>query len=161
MVSPEPNYWIHVVSPKLVILSNPRPANGCLRELKSPKVIVSSRIKVKARQKTRRNRHRYPPMSPPLYSNIMKAPCKTRRFVPCCFEVMNNLRYSNCTMIMCVQSFYTLSYQLTHGSFTQIMSDLGQEALELQLERFFTVWAWSLNLEEIPDFGEHLGVHIL
>ena len=41
------------------------------------------------------------------------------------------------------------------------MSDLGQEALELQLERFFTVWVWSLNLEEIPDFGEYLGRPIL
>ena len=61
---------------------------------------------------------------------------------------------------LCV-AFSHLRYQLTHGSFTQIMSDLGQEALELQLERFFTVWVWSLNLEEIPDFGEHLGTHIL
>ncbi|KAF8623037.1 hypothetical protein AX15_006547 [Amanita polypyramis BW_CC] len=49
-------------------------------------------------------------------------------------------------------------FKLTHGSFSQILSTLGQEALELQLERFFTVWAWSLSLEEIPEFGEHLGI---
>lgn len=49
-------------------------------------------------------------------------------------------------------------FKLTHGSFTQILSTLGQEALELQLERFFTVWAWSLDLEKLPEFGEHLGV---
>jgi hypothetical protein len=61
---------------------------------------------------------------------------------------------------VCVE-FSHPRHQLIHGSFTQIMSDLGQEALELQLERFFTVWVWSLNLEEIPDFGEHLGMHIL
>ncbi|KAK2463566.1 hypothetical protein APHAL10511_004317 [Amanita phalloides] len=52
-------------------------------------------------------------------------------------------------------------FKLTHGSFTEVISTLGQEALELQLERFFTVWAWSLNLEEMPDFGEHLGIPLL
>ncbi|KAF8637582.1 hypothetical protein AX17_002651 [Amanita inopinata Kibby_2008] len=49
-------------------------------------------------------------------------------------------------------------FKLMHGSFKQILSTLGREALELQLERFFTIWVWSLNLEEIPDFGNHLGV---
>ncbi|PFH51823.1 hypothetical protein AMATHDRAFT_46799 [Amanita thiersii Skay4041] len=49
------------------------------------------------------------------------------------------------------------AFKLTHGSFTQILSRLGQEALELQLERFFTVWAWSLDLEQPLNFGEHLG----
>jgi len=48
--------------------------------------------------------------------------------------------------------------QLTHGSFTSILSTLGQQALELQLERFFTVWAWSWNLEDGHEFGEHLGI---
>ena len=37
------------------------------------------------------------------------------------------------------------------------MDGLGQQALELQLERFFTVWAWSWDTEEQPDFGSHLG----
>ena len=37
------------------------------------------------------------------------------------------------------------------------MDTLGQQALELQLERFFTVWAWSWDTEEQPDFGSHLG----
>jgi len=37
------------------------------------------------------------------------------------------------------------------------MDALGQQALELQLERFFTVWAWSWDTEEQPDFGSHLG----
>ncbi|KAJ7250515.1 hypothetical protein B0H12DRAFT_664091 [Mycena haematopus] len=48
-------------------------------------------------------------------------------------------------------------FKLRHGSFASILSSLGQEALELQLERFFTVWAWSWNLEDGPEFGEHLG----
>ncbi|KAJ7117611.1 hypothetical protein C8R44DRAFT_791120 [Mycena epipterygia] len=48
-------------------------------------------------------------------------------------------------------------FKLRHGSFASILSALGQEALELQLERFFTVWAWSWNLEDGPEFGEHLG----
>ncbi|KAJ7066364.1 hypothetical protein C8F01DRAFT_1346646 [Mycena amicta] len=48
-------------------------------------------------------------------------------------------------------------FKLRHGSFTSILTTLGQEALEVQLERFFTVWAWSWNLEDGPEFGEHLG----
>ncbi|KAG5336717.1 hypothetical protein C0989_011999 [Termitomyces sp. Mn162] len=50
-------------------------------------------------------------------------------------------------------------FKLTHGSFTTILSTIGQEGLELQLERFFTVWAWSWNLEEGAEFGEHLANH--
>ncbi|KAF9777314.1 hypothetical protein BJ322DRAFT_1097135 [Thelephora terrestris] len=34
---------------------------------------------------------------------------------------------------------------------------LGPTSLELQLERFFTVWAWSWDMEEQPDFCSHLG----
>ncbi|KAF8159510.1 hypothetical protein B0H34DRAFT_796751 [Crassisporium funariophilum] len=48
-------------------------------------------------------------------------------------------------------------FKLTHGSFTSILSSLGQQALELQLERFFTVWAWSWDLEDGHDFGEDFG----
>ncbi|KAG6902327.1 hypothetical protein C0995_001364 [Termitomyces sp. Mi166 len=48
-------------------------------------------------------------------------------------------------------------FKLTHGSFTTILSTIGQEALELQLERFFTIWAWTWNLEDRGEFGEHLG----
>lgn len=54
---------------------------------------------------------------------------------------------------------YAYGYlQLTHGSFATILGDLGQQALELQLERFWTVWAWSWDLEESPDFTECLGM---
>ncbi|KAJ7022121.1 hypothetical protein C8F04DRAFT_1049247 [Mycena alexandri] len=49
------------------------------------------------------------------------------------------------------------TFKLRHGSFASILSSLGQEALELQLERFFTVWAWSWNLEDGPEFGDQLG----
>lgn len=52
-------------------------------------------------------------------------------------------------------------FQLTHGSFTTILSTLGQQALELQLERFFTVWAWSWNIEDGLEFGQHLGVFFM
>ncbi|KAJ7068862.1 hypothetical protein B0H15DRAFT_871867 [Mycena belliarum] len=48
-------------------------------------------------------------------------------------------------------------FKLRHGSFASILASLGQEALESQLERFFTIWAWSWDLEEGPEFGEHLG----
>ncbi|KAF9482584.1 hypothetical protein BDN70DRAFT_801285 [Pholiota conissans] len=48
-------------------------------------------------------------------------------------------------------------FKLTHGSFISILSTLGQQALELQLERFWTVWAWSWDLEDRPAFGEDFG----
>ncbi|KAI0705155.1 hypothetical protein BC835DRAFT_1314582 [Cytidiella melzeri] len=49
-------------------------------------------------------------------------------------------------------------FKLTHGSFSSILSLLGQAALELQLERFFTVWAWQWDFEDGVEFGEQLGV---
>ncbi|KAG6850561.1 hypothetical protein H0H93_011760 [Arthromyces matolae] len=49
-------------------------------------------------------------------------------------------------------------FKLTHGSFTNILSTIGREGLELQLERFFTVWAWSWNLEDGAEFDEQLGM---
>ncbi|OSD02951.1 hypothetical protein PYCCODRAFT_1477255 [Trametes coccinea BRFM310] len=48
-------------------------------------------------------------------------------------------------------------FKLLHGSFTSVLSSLGQEALELQLERFFTIWAWKWDIQD-EDFGTHLGV---
>ncbi|GLB43405.1 putative fungal domain of unknown function (DUF1712) [Lyophyllum shimeji] len=51
-------------------------------------------------------------------------------------------------------------FKLTHGSFTSILAALGQEALELQLERFFTVWAWTWDLEDGAEFRDHLGISL-
>ncbi|KAI0794029.1 hypothetical protein C8Q74DRAFT_1246439 [Fomes fomentarius] len=48
-------------------------------------------------------------------------------------------------------------FKLLHGSFNSVLSNLGQQALELQLERFFTVWAWKWDIED-DDFGNHLGI---
>lgn len=48
-------------------------------------------------------------------------------------------------------------FKLTHGSFTSILANLGQEALELQVERFFTVWAWKWDTDEENEFASHLG----
>lgn len=48
-------------------------------------------------------------------------------------------------------------FKLTHGSFTSILNSLGQEALELQLERFFTVWAWSWDLSKSSELNDDLG----
>ncbi|RPD64248.1 hypothetical protein L226DRAFT_611828 [Lentinus tigrinus ALCF2SS1-7] len=48
-------------------------------------------------------------------------------------------------------------FKLLHGTFNSVMSSLGQQALELQLERFFTVWAWKWDTED-DDFASHLGV---
>ena len=51
-------------------------------------------------------------------------------------------------------------FKLIHGSFTSILAELGHEALELQLERFFTVWAWSWNLEAKAQIVDQLGESI-
>ncbi|KAH9840215.1 uncharacterized protein C8Q71DRAFT_746380 [Rhodofomes roseus] len=48
-------------------------------------------------------------------------------------------------------------FKLIHGSFTSILTSLGQQALELQLERFFTVWAWRWDIEQHTDFSADLG----
>ncbi|KAF9054526.1 hypothetical protein BJ165DRAFT_1439577 [Panaeolus papilionaceus] len=48
-------------------------------------------------------------------------------------------------------------FKLTHGSFSQILAKLGQQALELQLERFWTPWAWSWDLESAPNFEQSFG----
>ncbi|KAG5649611.1 hypothetical protein H0H81_002856 [Sphagnurus paluster] len=51
-------------------------------------------------------------------------------------------------------------FKLTHGSFTSILSKIGREGLQLQLERFFTPWAWSWNLEEGAEFRDHFGIEL-
>ncbi|KAG1808585.1 uncharacterized protein BJ212DRAFT_1381872 [Suillus subaureus] len=51
-------------------------------------------------------------------------------------------------------------FKLTHGSFTLILNSLGQEALELQLERFFTVWAWSWDLSKSLKLNDDLGLSL-
>ncbi|PPQ64779.1 hypothetical protein CVT24_007865 [Panaeolus cyanescens] len=48
-------------------------------------------------------------------------------------------------------------FKLTHGSFSRILENLGQQALELQLERFWTPWAWSWDLENAPSFEQYFG----
>ncbi|PCH44368.1 hypothetical protein WOLCODRAFT_133189 [Wolfiporia cocos MD-104 SS10] len=49
-------------------------------------------------------------------------------------------------------------FKLTHGSFTSILAADGQQTLELQLERFFTVWAWKWDIEEDTDLASYIGV---
>ncbi|KAG1746656.1 uncharacterized protein EDB91DRAFT_1118237 [Suillus paluster] len=51
-------------------------------------------------------------------------------------------------------------FKLSHGSFTSILNSLGQEALELQLERFFTMWAWSWNLSKSFELNNDLGLSL-
>ncbi|EIN05992.1 hypothetical protein PUNSTDRAFT_145383 [Punctularia strigosozonata HHB-11173 SS5] len=43
-------------------------------------------------------------------------------------------------------------FKIRHGSFTSILGALGKEALALQLERFFTVWAGHWDVEAAADF---------
>lgn len=48
-------------------------------------------------------------------------------------------------------------FKIIHGSFTSILHSHGQQALELQLERFFTIWAWSWDLEADSNLSLDLG----
>ncbi|KAI5989276.1 hypothetical protein EDD15DRAFT_2460351 [Pisolithus albus] len=48
-------------------------------------------------------------------------------------------------------------FKIIHGSFTSILHSHGQQALELQLERFFTIWAWSWDLEADSNISLDLG----
>ena len=65
---------------------------------------------------------------------------------------------------MCLRqlSLLVLEYcaQLRHGSFASILDALGQQALELQLERFFTVWAWKWDIESPTSLQEHFGMRV-
>ncbi|EMD38908.1 hypothetical protein CERSUDRAFT_104200 [Gelatoporia subvermispora B] len=48
-------------------------------------------------------------------------------------------------------------FKLVHGSFESILNTFGHEALELQLERFWTVWAWRWDIEQDCQFASILG----
>lgn len=61
---------------------------------------------------------------------------------------LHSMHLSECTIFF---------MQIKYGTFSSIISSLGKEALELQLERFFTVWAWSWNVVESFPFSEYLG----
>ena len=56
-------------------------------------------------------------------------------------EAMRNLRQA--LSATCYHNHVDGLVKLLHGSFTSILSDRGQEVLEVQLERFFTVYAWK------------------
>ncbi|KAL5536785.1 hypothetical protein ACEPAF_608 [Sanghuangporus sanghuang] len=52
------------------------------------------------------------------------------------------------------------AFKIIHGSFTSILNQLGKEALELQLERFFTVWIWSFDFGRHMSFADYLGIRV-
>ncbi|KZT09961.1 uncharacterized protein LAESUDRAFT_645955 [Laetiporus sulphureus 93-53] len=39
-------------------------------------------------------------------------------------------------------------FVLIHGSFTSVLSTAGQETLETQLEKFFSMWVWSWDISK-------------
>jgi hypothetical protein len=41
-----------------------------------------------------------------------------------------------------------------------ILGALGRQALELQLERFFTVWAWKWDIQGDSEFGNCFGAFV-
>ncbi|KAL5492528.1 hypothetical protein ACEPAI_3975 [Sanghuangporus weigelae] len=52
------------------------------------------------------------------------------------------------------------AFKIVHGSFTSILNQLSKEALELQLERFFTVWVWSSDFGRHMSFADYLGIRV-
>ncbi|THH05053.1 hypothetical protein EW145_g5077 [Phellinidium pouzarii] len=52
------------------------------------------------------------------------------------------------------------AFKVTHGSFSSILNTLGKEALELQLERFFTVWSWNLDFSKQLPYVDYLGIRV-
>ncbi|KIY71863.1 hypothetical protein CYLTODRAFT_440956 [Cylindrobasidium torrendii FP15055 ss-10] len=51
-------------------------------------------------------------------------------------------------------------FKIKHGSMTSVLERSGSEALSLQMERFFTPWAWSWQVDTGKQFGNHLGPQI-
>ncbi|KAF9221343.1 hypothetical protein BS17DRAFT_785228 [Gyrodon lividus] len=119
MVSPEPNFWMHVA---IDLAKTPRP----------PPLKAKSKDKEKGKAKET-ELHQLPE---PEYHDGSLHDAAIRAYLLRGYE----------------------QFKLTHGSYTSILSSLGQQALELQLERFFTVWAWSWDLEKGFSFSVDLGL---
>ena len=60
-------------------------------------------------------------------------------------------------VLFCVVLSGSLFPQTIHGSFAFVLETQGREALELQLERFFTVWAWQQNMAGPSNFRDLFG----
>ncbi|KAJ3515173.1 hypothetical protein NLJ89_g1914 [Agrocybe chaxingu] len=120
MVSPEPNFWIHVAIEVAKVPRTPDPKS---------KAKSTGKPADKGKEKEKPPSPMYDYQDGSVHDGAIRA------------HIMNGYE----------------RFKLTHGSFTSILSGLGQHALELQLERFWTVWAWSWNIEESPEFGEDFG----
>jgi hypothetical protein len=168
MVSPEPDFWIHAVRDGLALLEclllNDLCFNQCVELAKIPRPPIDKekekskgkgKEKAETKQKGNEERDKQTPVAYDYHDGSINS-LAVRSSILCGYEQFKVWNRSH-------GGIYVLSrsvYQLTHGSFTRILSTLGKEALELQLERFFTVWAWSWNLEDGHEFGPHLGQSI-
>ncbi|KAG6381597.1 hypothetical protein JVT61DRAFT_194 [Boletus reticuloceps] len=119
MVSPEPNFWMHVA---IELAKTPR----------APAVKPKTRDKGKGKAKEEES------------------------------SQLPQLEYHDGTLHDTALRAHLLrgyeQFKLTHGSFSSILSTLGQQALELQLERFFTVWAWTWDLGKDLSLSIDLGL---
>ncbi|KAF8449051.1 hypothetical protein L210DRAFT_3640648 [Boletus edulis BED1] len=119
MVSPEPNFWMHVA---IELAKTPR----------APAVKPKTRDKGKGKAKEEES------------------------------SQLPQLEYHDGTLHDTALRAHLLrgyeQFKLTHGSFSSILSTLGQQALELQLERFFTVWAWTWDLDKDLSLSIDLGL---
>ena len=90
----------------------------------------------------------------------MTAPYTILRYGRISREATNSSRSVSCLFLGSWGALMQRGSQLTHGSFSSILSSLGQQALELQLERFFTVWAWTWDLDKDFKLCVDLGARM-
>ncbi|KAA1470309.1 hypothetical protein DENSPDRAFT_858370 [Dentipellis sp. KUC8613] len=137
MLAPEPDFWIH----------------ACVELAKTPRRAVSKKGKGREREK---GRGKEKEKDAAKGGDKGKAKAKTPEEVVYDYHDGSVQDASLRSQIMRGYE----QFKLIHGSFTSILHTLGQQALELQLERFFTVWAWKWDIEEDSDFGSHLGLSL-
>ncbi|KAF7969685.1 hypothetical protein HWV62_26196 [Athelia sp. TMB] len=137
MLSPEPNFWIHAA---VELAKSPRPVAN------KGKGKQSSKDKDKAREKERE-------LPAYEYHDGSVHDLALRNHMQHGYE---KFKVQISTSLQ--RNQLMISKQLTHGSLTGILSTLGQEALELQLERFFTPWAWMWDMESTQELSLDLGV---
>ncbi|KAK1219669.1 hypothetical protein PQX77_017620 [Marasmius sp. AFHP31] len=135
MMCPEPDFWIHAVcGHSLVIIG---------------KSVLRERQKAVELAKT--------PRTPTLTRANTKGKGKEKQKEPALIYDYSEASVHVTALKADIMKGYE-RFKLTHGSFTSILTNQGRTALELQLERFFTVWAWSWDIETGFEFGDHLGV---
>ncbi|KAI0311747.1 hypothetical protein OF83DRAFT_1087486 [Amylostereum chailletii] len=137
MLSPEPGFWIHAV-----------------------RIMLLTRVKCVELGKTWRQASQNKPKGKDKAKEKIKTKDKaTTKEVP---EHLCDY-HDGCVSDTALRSHLLGGYErfkVAHGSFTSILHNIGQQALELQLERFFTPWAWNWDIDQDCEFSSYLGISL-